>query len=88
MYTKRLGFPKAWMPERSNGVDLRSTGRIVRVGSNPTSGKHLFLKSNMRPFLVRVPFQADGDVLITSMPVWLQLEFLQQQENDKNMVDP
>ena len=27
------------MPERSKGADLRSAGRIVRVGSNPTSGK-------------------------------------------------
>ena len=29
---------RAWMPERSKGADLRSAGRIVRVGSNPTSG--------------------------------------------------
>ena len=28
----------AWMPEWSKGADLRSAGRFVRVGSNPTSG--------------------------------------------------
>ena len=28
----------AWMPEWSKGADLRSAGRKVRVGSNPTSG--------------------------------------------------
>ena len=33
---ERFGF--AWMPERSKGADLRSAGRNVRVGSNPTSG--------------------------------------------------
>ena len=29
----------AWMPEWSKGADLRSAGRFVRVGSNPTPGK-------------------------------------------------
>ena len=31
----------AWMPEWSKGADLRSAGRFVRVGSNPTPGKIL-----------------------------------------------
>ena len=30
----------AWMPEWSKGADLRSAGRFVRVGSNPTPGIH------------------------------------------------
>ena len=32
----------AWMPEWSKGADLRSAGRFVRVGSNPTPGILLF----------------------------------------------
>ena len=32
----------AWMPEWSKGADLRSAGRFVRVGSNPTPGRYLF----------------------------------------------
>ena len=31
----RLGTPNAWLPERSKGVDLRSTV-FALVGSNPT----------------------------------------------------
>ena len=41
-----VGAAFAWMPERSKGADLRSAGRIVRVGSNPTSGMSFALLQN------------------------------------------
>ena len=57
------GLSTAWMPEWSKGADLRSAGRKVRVGSNPTSGISWGISS-----IGRVPaLQAGGTGIETLM---------------------
>ena len=50
-FVSRRKILSAWMPEGSKGADLRSAGRNVRVGSNPTPGNYilvLFCKRSLR----------------------------------------
>ena len=56
----------AWMPEGSKGADLRSAGRNVRVGSNPTPGIPVVFFFSAATHAVSIPVR-DGDFF---MPPW------------------